>query len=69
MSDLDQAIREAAIQGRLDGLTLWPLSDGRWQGNFKTGEGWRVHVAEDPAAALLGALRMSAIANDEDVFG
>lgn len=72
MSTLEQAITEAARQGRLDGLTLWPTTDGRYQGNHKIGSGWQVHIADDPVTALLGALGVSGLTNDkdgEDVFG
>ena len=54
---LDQAIREAADTGRLDGLTLWKCPDG-WQGNARRAgsDGWVVCIDEDPVRALIGAL-------------
>lgn len=57
MNALAQAISEAASDGRLHGLTLWPCPDG-WQAGARTrgGSGFTVAIHEDPVQALLGAL-------------
>lgn len=58
MGELEDAIREAAKNGRLNGLTLWK-KEGGWQGNarWSGNEGWSCQVAVDPVDALLRALR------------
>lgn len=56
MESLDDLIRQAAKDGRLDGLTCWPCSQG-YQSNFKTPSGgWRCEVDKDPVAAMKRAL-------------
>lgn len=66
MSPLEQAIKEAVSNDRLDGLTLWP-SGGRWQANarFAGSSGWVVGIDADPVVALLKALgRLTPVVSD-----
>lgn len=50
---LEAKITEAARAGRLKGLTLWRLDDGRWQANSSPDNtAWRVEIAPDPIEAL-----------------
>lgn len=54
--NLDTLIQETARNGRFAGLTLWPTPEGLFQANVSEGQGWRVEIDADPAAALLRAL-------------
>lgn len=51
---LDELIDSAPITG----LTIWRLSDGRYQVNVRwvDSEGWSIRYAESPAAGLKAAL-------------
>ena len=56
MRSLDELIAEAAREGRLTALTLWPLGKG-WQANAKNEKGgWNCVTCEDPVAGLRAAL-------------
>jgi hypothetical protein len=57
MSDVAHMLNEAAKSGRLDGLTLY-RSGVRWQASVRRDgiEGWNVHVADTPEAAIAAAL-------------
>ena len=72
MTALDDAILEAAAGG-LQGFTLFPTQDGRWQASTTRDKiGWSVHIAADPVSALLAALGASAVSKKPtggDIFG
>lgn len=62
---LEDAIREAARSGRLKGLTLWKVPDGRWQANSsEDGVAWRVEYGADPVEALQKVLDVPAATAD-----
>jgi hypothetical protein len=56
MKTLDQLITEAAREGRLKALTLWPSGKG-WQANARNQhDGWVCISDIDPVAGLRAAL-------------
>jgi hypothetical protein len=69
---LEDAIREAARQGRLDRLSIIADPAGRgWQANAGSAYGdnaWAISINLDPVDALMGALRVEP-ASAEGVFG
>lgn len=75
MTALDDAILEAARSG-LQGFTLFPTQDGRWQASTTQDKiGWSVHIAADPVTAMQAALGASAVSEKptdnpvpEDIF-
>ena len=72
MTALDDAILEAARSG-LQGFTLFPTQDGRWQASTTRDKiGWSVHINADPVSAMQAALGASAASKkptDGDIFG
>ena len=49
---IEQAIIQAAREGRLKGLTLWRTPEG-YQANISSdGTAWTVHLGADPVEAL-----------------
>ncbi len=70
---LEDLIRKAIEEGRFDGLTLWPSSQG-YQSNFchkGRGGAWRCEVDADPIAAMRRSLgdETATPATDGGVFG
>lgn len=56
MLTIDEAIIQAAREGRLKGLTLWRTHDG-WQANISVdGVSWSIRMDVDPIAALRAVL-------------
>ncbi len=54
---IEEAIIQAAREGRLKSLTLWRTPEG-YQANVSSdGTAWTVHIDADPVRALRGALR------------
>jgi hypothetical protein len=77
---LESLIRQAAEEGRLDGLTCWRRHDGKYEAGFRArtsgyngdnggkNKGWNVSIDADPIVALTGALA-SVKTTDDGVFG
>ncbi len=59
MAALEEVLRETLAGGRVNGVTVWPTTEGRWQANvrWKDTLGWTVEVDIDPVKALMAALR------------
>lgn len=50
---IDDAIREAAVSGRLVGLTIWKTADGQFQASISPDrQSWSIETASDPVTAL-----------------
>lgn len=58
MSELEDAIRNAAASGKLYGVTLFASAEHGWQGNARwNSDGWSVYVDRDPVVAMTKALK------------
>lgn len=71
---IDQQLAEAAAGG-LQGFTLYPTPDGRWQASTTRDKlGWQITIDDDPATAVRVALAglsgmKASTPGQEDIFG